>query len=209
MDHLRDLVRPQAPVMDRPTLAEMVDDVLAAVEGTFSVAGSSLGGWVAQAVAARAPERVRCLFLIDTWTTAPEAKLADLRQMAKDIEDGRREELLASHRPRVFYRGNPCYTACVERLAQMHRSFATPTLLRQLQAMIGDNSTGHLLPQVRAATLVIHGRHDRLFDLAEARRIADGIAGARLAVIEDAAHGTPLEQPQAVTALMRFYLEGT
>jgi pimeloyl-ACP methyl ester carboxylesterase len=36
------------------------------------IAGHSLGGWVAQEVAARAPERVSKLFLCDTWARKPQ-----------------------------------------------------------------------------------------------------------------------------------------
>jgi pimeloyl-ACP methyl ester carboxylesterase len=89
----------------------------------------------------------------------------------------------------------------------MHNSFNTATLIGQVQAMIQDNKTEHLLGRIRARTLVIHGRHDPWFDLAEAQQLARGISGARLAVVEDAAHATPIEQPQVVTALMRLYLE--
>ena len=34
------------------------------------------------------------------------------------------------------------------------------------------------------------------------------IPGARLAIVEDCGHLAPLEQPQAVTALLRYWLDG-
>jgi pimeloyl-ACP methyl ester carboxylesterase len=48
----------------------MAEHVLAVAPQRFSIAGQSLGGWVAQEVAARAPERVSKLFLCDTLPPA-------------------------------------------------------------------------------------------------------------------------------------------
>ncbi|WP_439578632.1 alpha/beta fold hydrolase [Elioraea sp.] len=44
--------------------------------------------------------------------------------------------------------------------------------------------------------------------LALSKEIAAGIPGARLAVIEECGHRSPLERPQAGTALLRLWLEG-
>jgi len=37
--------------------------------------------------------------------------------------------------------------------------------------------------------------------------MASGISGAKLAMIEDCGHLSPLERPQAVTALLRMWLQ--
>ena len=62
------------------------------------------------------------------------------------------------------------------------------------------------LPKVQCPTLVIAGRGDVLFSLDEHKFLAAQIPGARLAVIEDCGHAAPLERPQAVTALLRYWL---
>jgi pimeloyl-ACP methyl ester carboxylesterase len=54
--------------------------------------------------------------------------------------------------------------------------------------------------------LVIHGRQDRVVPEEEVEFLADGIAGAVLALIEEAGHCSPIEQPQAFTAVMRLWL---
>jgi pimeloyl-ACP methyl ester carboxylesterase len=46
-----------------------------------------------------------------------------------------------------------------------------------------------------------------LFSVAEHEAIAAGIHGSRLAVVEDSGHGLQMEQPQAVTALLRYWLD--
>ena len=51
----------------------MAEHVLAVGTQRFSIAGHSLGGWVAQEIAARAPERLSKLFRCDTWARKPSA----------------------------------------------------------------------------------------------------------------------------------------
>jgi pimeloyl-ACP methyl ester carboxylesterase len=70
---LADVATSEVLVLDsQTTRAEMADHVLAVAPQHFSIAGHSLGGWVAQEIAARAPERVSKLFLCDTWARKPE-----------------------------------------------------------------------------------------------------------------------------------------
>jgi pimeloyl-ACP methyl ester carboxylesterase len=71
--NLADVASSEVVVLDRQaTRAEMADHVLAVAPQRFSIAGHSLGGWVAQEIAARAPERVSKLFLCDTLVRKPE-----------------------------------------------------------------------------------------------------------------------------------------
>ena len=64
----------------------MAEHVLAVAPQRFSIAGHSLGGWVAQEVAARAPERVSKLFLCDTWARKPEGTDEYLRNYWTNAE---------------------------------------------------------------------------------------------------------------------------
>jgi 3-oxoadipate enol-lactonase len=64
------------------------------------------------------------------------------------------------------------------------------------------------LGAIRAPTLAIAGAADRSTPPDHLRQIADAIPGARLAIVDDAAHIANLEQPQAVTELIRGHLRG-
>ena len=50
------------------------------------------------------------------------------------------------------------------------------------------SATTHLLDKVRCPTLIIQGRHDAVHPLAQARKLAAGIAGAEVLVLESANH---------------------
>jgi pimeloyl-ACP methyl ester carboxylesterase len=63
-----------------------------------------------------------------------------------------------------------------------------------------------MLADIRVPTLVIVGRQDQGTPVAAAEEIAAGIPGSRLAIIEECGHLSTIEQPEAVTALMRDWL---
>jgi pimeloyl-ACP methyl ester carboxylesterase len=88
----------------------------------------------------------------------------------------------------------------------MQRRAGPEVFARHIQAMVDAYDGRDLLPLIRCPTLVIAGRQDAIFPVAEHEFIAAQIAGARLAIIEDCGHGAPLERPQAVTALLRYWL---
>jgi pimeloyl-ACP methyl ester carboxylesterase len=88
----------------------------------------------------------------------------------------------------------------------MQRRAGRETLLRNVRAYHTDDDSRAPLPFVRCPTLVLAGRDDRFFPFAEQQFLASSVAGARLAVIDDCGHCAPVERPQAITALMRYWL---
>jgi 3-oxoadipate enol-lactonase len=64
------------------------------------------------------------------------------------------------------------------------------------------------LPSITAPTLVIAGAQDPATPPEHAERIVAGIPGARLEVLDPAAHLANVEQPEAVTRLILEHLEG-
>jgi 3-oxoadipate enol-lactonase len=65
--------------------------------------------------------------------------------------------------------------------------------------VLRDADVRERLQDVRAPTLVIAGAEDPAASVEQAEEIRDSIPGARLAVIENAAHLANIEQPEAVT----------
>ena len=55
------------------------------------------------------------------------------------------------------------------------------------------------LGRIKAPTLVIGAEHDQSTPPEKSREIADGIPGAELVIIQDAAHIANVEQPDAVS----------
>jgi len=207
LKYLADIATTEVMVLDQQvTRKAMADHVLAHAPRRFSIAGHSLGGWVAQEVAARAPERVSKLFLCSTWARVNEGTIdyikAYARRIAEDYDRG-----LDEHFDQFLYEDRYAEPAFCAWLKKSQRETPAAAFIRQLEALIGDYSTVSLLPAIEADTLVIHGRHDRVIAEDEARFLTDNTPGASLALIEQAGHCTPFEQPVAFTAAMRLWLE--
>ncbi len=76
--------------------------------------------------------------------------------------------------------------------------------LAQLQGILMWESYSRL-EQIHAPTLVIHGEHDRLVPVGNARLIAEKISGAKLVVLPNAGHIFTTDQPdEAHRAILKF-----
>jgi pimeloyl-ACP methyl ester carboxylesterase len=79
---------------------------------------------------------------------------------------------------------------------------------RQIHALLTRPDATPLLSTIDVPTLVAVGRHDGWSPLAQHVKIVEGIDGARLEIIEAAGHMSTIEQPDAVTALLREWMIG-
>jgi pimeloyl-ACP methyl ester carboxylesterase len=71
---------------------------------------------------------------------------------------------------------------------ELCRRSASPEMAAALLESRGTIDVAPLLPQVRVPTLVLHGRGDAVTPVAEGRRIAAGIPGARFVELESRNH---------------------
>jgi pimeloyl-ACP methyl ester carboxylesterase len=205
---LADIVEPRVVDLGRcGSRRDMADAVLASAPARFILAGNSMGGWVAQEVAARAPDRVACLLLVATWARPDPAFNARQRQTIDDIRQGRFEEVMRAHGRAILHPRLQDDAQLLGALYAMQARIGPQTTARHIQAMVDSYDTTALLPKIVAPTLVIGGRQDPLFPVAEQEFIARHLGRGRLTVVEDAGHVVQMEQPQAVTALMRYWID--
>jgi pimeloyl-ACP methyl ester carboxylesterase len=88
---------------------------------------------------------------------------------------------------------------------QMAEEVGSEGFVHQQMANIGRPDSRSGLANVRCPTLVLVGDSDELTPLDRAREIADGVAGARLIVVPESGHSSPIEQPEFVTrSLLEF-----
>jgi 3-oxoadipate enol-lactonase len=193
---------------DMETLTE---DAAALIEkagvGPVHFVGLSMGGFVGMRLAARRPELVRSLALIETAADAePLRNVPRYKAMA----------LLS----RVLGIGPFAPTV-------MKIMFAPPFLndpkraeLRQLmlEELLGMNLAGmwravdgvlfraavrdEELGKIRAPTIVISGELDAAVVPARSRRLCEAIPGARFVAVPRAGHTSSIEEPEAVTAAL-------
>ncbi|PWC87795.1 alpha/beta hydrolase [Azospirillum sp. TSH100] len=206
--HLDEVADPRVmELADCDSIAAMADKVLAQAPDRFAVAGLSMGGYVALELLRRAPERVERLALLDTNARPDTAEATAARREAVALaRQGRYGQVIRAALPRLIHPDRLADDSFVRSvLAQMER-VGVDGYAREQQAIINRVDSRPGLAAIRCPTLVICGRQDILTPPALHEEMADALPAARLVLIEDCGHLSAMEQPQAVTALMRDWL---
>jgi pimeloyl-ACP methyl ester carboxylesterase len=205
-ENLQDLFDIQVLVMDKHvTRKEMVEFLLHQLPPQFILAGHSMGGWVAQAVAAIAPERVNKLILLNTWATPDPKMIFMQKQINQGLKQGRFDEMVKQYLPLLIHPSRLKDLDLLHSLQTMVASFSLNTLIQQQDAMLQDYSSLHLLHAIKAPTLVIHSQNDALFNAKELQAIATGISNSQVSILKETGHASPLEKPEVVTNLIRTF----
>jgi pimeloyl-ACP methyl ester carboxylesterase len=185
------------------TLDDMAQDTVGLLDALelprAHLVGVSMGGMIAQIVAARHAPRVSSLTLIMTTSGNPRlpGPRLDLRLRLLRPPAGFDRESLVRHSMQTWRLiGSPRFPlpehelrAKVER--SIDRSSYRHGLARQTLAIIASGSRVPLLRRIEAPTLVLHGADDPLVPVACAHDLADHIPGARLHVIPGMGHDLP------------------
>lgn len=193
-------------------MAQMAHDAWATVadvpsEQSVVLAGFSMGGYVAQQMLADAPRRVAALALIDTSCRPELAENIPVREATiAGLQHDIGAETLAILR-RGVHADNLSNVQLMALGQRIMRDVGARAAIRQLHAIIGRADHRQMLATLDLPTLVLCGRVDQVTPLALSREAAALIPGARLAIVEDAGHWTPLEQPEAVAAHLRQLLD--
>lgn len=160
------------------------------------VYGTSMGGRVAQQLAARHPDRVRALVLGCTSPGGPHAveRTNEVRRSLAQTQPGAaRQALLELMYTPAWLAANP----------GPYRTLGDPGMpahaRRRHLAAGNQHDAWQLLPGIGAPTLVVHGTDDLLNPAANAPLLADRIPGARLHLIPGARHAY-FEENRAVAS---------
>ena len=179
-----------------------------------SLAGNSLGGALSAVTAARWPDRVDRLVLIDAagYNLALERRPWLLQVMGKApgglLDALPQRPLMRQGLRQVFFDDGKVTGERVEEyLAPMARPGARAASRRILTSGETFGLPG-LVKQVKAPTLVLWGDHDTWIPLADADLFARDIPGARKVVIERCGHVPQEEKPEEVSRLILQFIEG-
>lgn len=209
VDGLADIAESRvADFTSQDSIADMAESVLAAMPERFALAGLSMGGYVALEIMARAPERVLRLALLDTRAQADdEEQTARRRGLIELAQKGQFKGVTPRLLPLFIHEDRLDDRVLTAAVAGMARRVGRDAFIAQQRAIIARRDHRATLVTIRVPTLVLCGRQDALTPLADHQALAAGIADARLVVIEDCGHLSPLERPQQVTAALRRWLQ--
>lgn len=160
------------------------------------VLGGSLGGMAAQEIAIGHPERVDKLIL--SASSAGGGRLRDMfagmikasypewdPAKPEDLVPARLQQFMVAMASQSF--DGLARTLMMPLIRRQARQGKVEVPVGQLQAMLSHDALDRL-GSIQAPTLVLTGQNDRLMPSGSAQELASGIKGARLVVIQGAAH---------------------
>ncbi len=202
----------QSEATDGPYTLEMLSEDAYALLGALGIerthfVGLSLGGMLGQRLALDHPEVVESLALCDTSSRVP-PEMASNWDVRIDLARSQgMEPLVEGTLERWFteaFRGaRPDVVATV---AEMIRTTAVAGYAGCCDAVKTLNLIDSI-SAIGAPTLVIVGADDQGTPVAASEAIRDRIPGAKLVVLEDAAHLSNLEQEAAFTAALAQFID--
>lgn len=177
------------------TMDEAADRLAPAIPPGAVVAGLSMGGYLAQAIVARHPDRVGRLVLADTRA---EGETPEGLEARREAAEGLRRDGTAEFIPAFVTRalGPAPSEHAVRRLTELASAQSADAMAEATIAISRRPDRTDLLPRIAVPTLVIVGEHDGVTPPPLATVMAQGIPDARLAVIGGSGHMTALEEPR-------------
>lgn len=174
----------------------------------FSLAGLSMGGYVALEVMRQASGRVARLALLDTSARpdTPEAS-QDRERLIALAQAGRWKDIAAKLWPRLVHPSRQSDLALREIVDGMMQDTGSEAYVRQQRAIMGRVDSRPLLPGIEIPTLVLAGEGDAITPPEVAREMAEMIEWASLVIVPESGHLSSLEQPERVTQALRLWLE--
>ena len=185
------------------SLQDMAQDTLALMDALglahAHIVGISMGGMIAQRVAATAPDRVASLTSIMSSSGAPglPGPRSDVRRALLTPPASTGEDDLVAHAVRFFQKiGSPGFNQDWDAFADLARLNVRRDpdgrgTLRQLVAILADQDRHLELAKIRCPTQVIHGEADPLVPITCGRDTANRIAGAAFQSIPGMGHDLP------------------
>jgi pimeloyl-ACP methyl ester carboxylesterase len=186
------------------TLADMAADSVGVLDALgiagAHICGASMGGMIAQHIAARYPDRVKSQTLIMTTSGARHLPGPSLRvrgAMLARPKNPRDVASIVEHYVDLYgLIGSPAYPPEEDYLRRrltmsVTRSYRPAGTARQMVAIAADGDRTRLLGTMRPPTHIIHGAADPLVLVPAGRDLAARIPGATLDVIDGMGHDLP------------------
>ncbi len=187
------------PMVPSTSTRDLADDAGAFLDTVVGapvvVTGHSMGGMVAQWLAARRPDLVDRLVLTAT-AARPDAGMGATLERWQEAVGAGRWRAFAADANAASYTGSELLRRRL--FLRLTRPPAAPHLVDRHRAMTHAclaHDSRDVLTRISCPTLVMAGACDPVVSPSSSRALADGIADARFVVLEGLAHGFPEQAP--------------
>ena len=192
----------------KDSMTGIAQEILSYAPPRFALAGLSMGGYVALEIMRQAPERILSLALLDTTARAdtPE-QTARRKAQIEMVKAGRFAEIPSMLFPLLVHADRREDESLRSLVDEMFFAIGPEAHIRQQTAIMSRADMLGALSSICCPALIIVGDGDQLTPPALAKEMAEGIGGARLAIVPDCGHLSTLEQPAFVTRILAEWLQ--
>jgi pimeloyl-ACP methyl ester carboxylesterase len=198
------------------TMETMAGDVVELLDALqikepIALGGLSMGGYIALALIARYPERVRALMLMDTRASTDTPEAAQNREiLAKQVEtSGDTKPVVDAMLPKFFSEMTRSNRSELIPPVQVSMARASSRAVAgALRGMAARRDWTSELSRITVPTLVLGGAHDVITPPDEMRKLAGALPHARYVVIPEAGHLAPLENSGVANEAILAFLNG-
>ena len=172
--------------------------------------GLSMGGFVGMRIAARHPELLRSLTLLDT-SAMPEDKenVSSYRTLARAYRIIGIKPIAKKVYPIMFGSKSlsdpamkPVVAEWISQLSRVNRS----GMVKAIYGVVDRKGVEDELSNIKTPTLVVVGAEDAATPVHKSQAIAGRIGGARFEVVADAGHPSTMEKLAEITKLIRDFV---
>jgi 3-oxoadipate enol-lactonase len=204
----------EVPPTASVTIEQVTADAIALIEETgiapVHFVGLSMGGFVGMRIAARRPELVRSLSLLETAADPePRKHLPRYRLLAILARVFGMRGFLVDRVMKIMcapsFLQDPANAARVAELRAMMSS-NDRSIVKAVYGVLEREGVEHELPNIRCPVMVLRGTEDMAIARERSLRLAE-LTKARWVEIPGAGHTSSLEQPEAVTRALQDFLE--
>lgn len=205
---LAEVALPWPARIDRDdSVPELAAGVLAEAPPRFALAGHSLGAIVALEIARRAPCRLTALALINASARGPSEPQQETWARWRRRTEAREFAQVADELAAATLGAPNRVPALVHRNRRMADSVGAAGFVRQLDAQATRPDSRDAVPGVDVPLVVVSSEFDDICPPELQEELAGLFPAAELVTIPGAGHMTPLENPSALAAHLRRWLE--
>jgi len=197
-----------APITAHDNMQELAAGILVTAPPRFALAGLSMGGIVAMEMVRQAPDRIERLALLDTNPRAELAEVGARRKPQIDrVRAGGLKEVMRDELKPNYLADGPLRQNVLDLCMTMALDLGSDVFERQSTALRTRPDQQETLTSVVCPTLILVGAEDRLCPPDRHELMHRLISGSALKIIDGAGHLPTLEQPDAVTAAFKTWLD--